>query len=203
MALLGGSANSSRADVLASYTTNGYINNGPQAIGQSFITTSTKLANHIVFNLFAYDASIYPVLSPYAIGTGYLFSQAYVGTPAGLSSSAPGFLGQAAASGNYYTFDSTLTLAPNTAYYFYEDTLIPGSTVLSGTTYTSSRVYSRSTATNYVTSTSDAVNFQVTGSPVTNAVPEIGGTALLLGLGLAGLLAAQRAFDRIEVRKLR
>ena len=49
----------------------------------------------------------------------------YLGTPANLSSSTTGFLGQATAAGGFYTFGPSLTLLPNTQYFFYENAFIP------------------------------------------------------------------------------
>ncbi len=58
-----------------------------------------------------------------ADGTLYLLSQEYVGTPAGLSSSVPGFIASAINPvGNKWTFNTSVALLPGTAYWFYNDT---------------------------------------------------------------------------------
>ena len=76
--------------------------------GQSFTTVTLSPESNIAFNFF----SNVPATTPYAVGTGFLLSMEYLGTPANLSSATPGFLGQATASGGFYTFNSSLTLFP-------------------------------------------------------------------------------------------
>jgi hypothetical protein len=100
----------------------------PGYSGQSFTTVTVTPESNIAFNFF----SDLPATTPYALGTGFLLSMEYLGTPADLSSATPGFLGQATASGGFYTFDPSLTLLPATQYFFYENALIPGSSIIGG-----------------------------------------------------------------------
>ena len=152
--------------------------------GESFITPSSSAFNNIVFTFLTTGGA------NFASGTGFLLSAEYLGTPAGLSSSTTGFLGQATASGNLYTFTSGITLNPNTTYYLYENISIPAGTIFGGGAGSPGRqfYYSATSAGNYGGSGGPA-NFRVTG----NAVPEPSTTALLLSAGLAGLFVVRRA----------
>ncbi len=152
--------------------------------------------------------------TPLAVGTGFLFSSAYTGTPAGLSSlssATPGFLGQAVTAGGFYIFDSNLTLAPGTQYFFYENAVInqggrsggpgvggptAGPVYLGGVAFFT---FPTSPNSNFVVDPSGfSANFRVTGSPVRASVPDGGASALLLGLGLGALLISRRALGRRE-----
>ncbi len=93
-----------------------------QAPGQQVTTPSGGPWDSIVFNF--YDNSGNPV----ALGTIFLLSQSYSGTASALSSSTTGFIASAVGGGlgGVYTFASSVTLQPNTAYYFYNSALSPG-----------------------------------------------------------------------------
>ena len=58
--------------------------------GQSFTTAPGSPTSSIAFNFFSFPGATTPV----AVGDGFLLSMQYLGTPAALSSSTPGFLGQ-------------------------------------------------------------------------------------------------------------
>jgi hypothetical protein len=60
--------------------------------------------------------------TPAAAGDVFLLTQQYLGTPAALSSSTPGFLAEGTASGGVYNFAPTVTLLGGTDYWFYTDT---------------------------------------------------------------------------------
>ncbi len=168
----------------------------PFYFGQSFTTTTATAENNIVFNWF----SDVPATTPYALGTGFLLSSAYTGTPAGLNSATPGFLGQADAAGGFYTFDSSLTLFPGTQYFFYGNALIPTGAKSGGNVYAGGTAFfSTSADVNFLTDPRGlSGNFRVTGSPVGASVPDGGASALLLGLGVGALLVIQRALGRRE-----
>lgn len=194
-ALLGASVSSARAaEIVASNTAGAFLLPFSTYTGQSFTTTTATAENNIRLN--------------------YFLDVDYAGTPAGLSSlssATPGFLGQAVAAGGFYTFDSSLTLAPGTQYFFYEDAVInqggrsggPGVLgVPGGIVYTGGVAFftfPASPNSNFVVDPNGfSANFRVTGSPAGASVPDSGASALLLGLGVAALLISQRALGRHE-----
>jgi len=154
-------------------------------VGQSFTTTNLVPVTNVSFNFF----SDIPATTPYAIGSGFLLSSAYAGTPAALGATTPGFLGQASAVGGFYNFGADVTLLPATQYFFYENALVPPST-LTGDVLVGGLGY---LTTNPATPFSPAnafFNFRVTGTPA--GVPEGGSTIVLLSLALLGLGALRR-----------
>jgi hypothetical protein len=170
------SLSSARANTIAENT--GGLSSGAQGFfGQSFTTVTISPESNIAFNFF----SDVPATTPYALGTGFLLSMQYTGTPAGLSSSTPGFLGQASAAGGFYTFNPSLILSPGTQYFFYENAFING--ISFGNGYAGGHAYSSGTGTDNFFSDQFSFNFRVTGSPV-NGVPDTGSTWTLLLLGL-------------------
>jgi hypothetical protein len=157
--------------------------------GESFITPAGTSFNNIVFTFL----TNHPTDDPFALGTGFLLSSQYLGTPAALSNATPGFLGQATASGNLYTFAPSLTLSPSTTYFFYENSAVPatnGSNSIWGGNADAGRqfYYTNSSASNF-SPQGAAANFRVTGS----AVPEPSTSALLLSVGLASLFVVCRS----------
>jgi VPDSG-CTERM motif len=153
--------------------------------GQSFTTVMIGPESNIAFNLF----SDVPATTPYALGTGFLLSMAYTGTPSSLSSSTPGFLGQANASGGFWTFNSSLTLLPNTQYFFYENAAL--GSISGNNAYAGGQFYfSFSDMGNFLFGGGNSINFRVTGSPA--GVPDGGSTLSLLGLASLGLVALRR-----------
>lgn len=169
------------ASTLAS-DTGGPATNNAGYFGQSFTVGGSGTFDDITFNY--YTGS----LAPYAIGTGYLFSTAYTGTPTGLSSSDPGYLGSVAASGGTYSFASSLDLSAGTEYYFYADTNIPTGSISGGNTITGGANYYTTSATSDFVLEGDSANFLVTGAAAT---PEPS-TFALLGTGLFGLAGLLR-----------
>jgi hypothetical protein len=166
---------------------------GP-ALGQSFTTVAGSPTSNVAFNFF----SDVPATTPLAAGDGFLLSMEYLGTPAGLNSSTPGFLGQTTASGGFYTFGPSLTLLPNTQYFFYENVLIAeisGGNIdyVGGSAYLA-LVTGRPGSGSYlpVGSPTLSLNFRVTGTPVAPSVPDNGSTAMLLGIGVVAIAFASR-----------
>jgi hypothetical protein len=150
--------------------------------GQSFTTVGTGSYDDITFNFFNGSAD-------YAIGTGYLLSQAYNGIPGGLSSSTLGFLGSATASGGVYDFNSALTLVAGQQYFFYEDTIIPTGSVTGDGVYAGGAGYSDFSSTNDFAGFGQSYDFLVTGQAAATPEPS---TFALLGTGLLGFFGATR-----------
>lgn len=119
----------------------------------------------------------------YAVGTGFLFSAPYTGTPNGLATSA--FLGSAPGSGLDYNFASSLDLTGGQTYYFYTDGVSPGFSsagVPTGTSFYYSNNFFHSFADS---NGNPAANFIVTGDPVASAIPEPS-SIFLVATGLLG-----------------
>jgi hypothetical protein len=175
-----------RADTIAENTAGPGFQGNIGCWGQSFTTVAGTPESNIAFNFF----SNVPATTPYALGTGFLLSMQYLGTPANLSSATPGFLGQATASGGFYTFDSSLALSPNTQYFFYENAVIPAFSITGGSIIAGGHLYLAGSANNDFFGASSSVNFRVTGSPA--GVPDTGSTLSLLGFASLGLVAVRR-----------
>ena len=150
--------------------------------GQSFTTVTIGPESNIAFNLF----SDVPATTPYAVGTGFLLSMAYTGTPSSLTSATPGFLGQATASGGFWTFNSSLTLLPNTQYFFYENA--PLGSISGNNFYAGGQYYYSFSGSDNFNPAGASINFRVTGLPV----PDAGSTLPLLGFALAGVAVLRR-----------
>ena len=104
--------------IVASNITSGASNAGSGLyLGTSFFTTSGSAFSNLIFNLYSDSSST----TSYAVGTGFLLNQAYVGSPGSLNSGAPGYIASAVASGNVYTFNVSVSLQGNTEYWFYEN----------------------------------------------------------------------------------
>lgn len=183
--LLLGTAFVVRAATVDEYT-GGTATGGTDFWGESFVTPAGNPFANIAFTFL----TNHPTDTPFASGTGFLLSTEYLGTPAGLSSSTTGFIGQATASGGFYTFSASIQLAPSTTYYFYENASIPSGTIWGGGAGSPGRqfYFSSAAGTNF-SGGGGPLNFRVTGNPV----PEPGTTALLLSVGLAGLFLVRRA----------
>ena len=85
--------------------------------GQSVTTPTGGPWNNLQFNFF--DTAFDPV----AVGDLYILTAEYLGTPAALSASTPGYVAKSTGiTGGSWTFNSTASLAPSTRYWFYADT---------------------------------------------------------------------------------
>ena len=183
------SLSAARASTIDQHTT-GPSTGGTGFYGQNFITPAGNPFDNIVFTFLTTGGA------NFATGTGFLLSSQYLGTPAALSNATPGFLGLAAASGNLYTFSPSLTLAPATTYWFYENASIASGTIFGGDVYAGHQFYfSSSSGSPFANQTPSALNFRVTG----NLVPEPS-TYALLSAGLASLFGVARIKSRGKIR---
>jgi hypothetical protein len=119
--LLGGMCSLAQGTIIFSVTGGTSTDPTPEPIGESFTTPGGGPWNNITFNFY----SDVPATTPLAAGDAFLLTQEYLGSPAGLSSSTPGFLAESiSVSGGIYIFASSLVLNPGTEYWLYEDTAI-------------------------------------------------------------------------------
>jgi hypothetical protein len=173
-------------DTIAQVTGGSGVVNHDTFAGQSFLVLGGGNYTDITFNFYT------PANDPYAIGKAYLFSSAYSGTPAALSSA--GFLASATASGDVYSFGSSVTLTAGNTYYLYEDTLIPEGTITGGP-QTADLFYETFGATSDFGPDQSTSNFTVTGSPLVGLIPTPEPSGLiLLGTGLIALAELKRRY---------
>ena len=163
-------------------TINQYLNGTASAtavFGQSFTTPSGGPWTSIAFNFY----SDVPPTTPNAAGNAWLLTQEYLGTPAGLSTTTPGFLAEAVIiSGGVHIFSPSVALSPGTEYWIYEDavTSITGSPTGGGPG--GQAYFANDTASNFSTVGGGQIaNFTPTGS-----VPEPS-SLLLFCAGLSGV----------------
>jgi hypothetical protein len=154
------------------------------AFGQSVTTPSGGPWNSISFGFYSFPG----ILG--ADGTLFLLSQSYSGSPSGLSSLTPGFLASTSSISNSgWQFAPSLTLQPNTQYFFYMNG-VTGSPLLTsvrvGFAYPGGEGFRASnTASPYGTLPNDPA-FNLQGVPV----PEPGTIGLLI-LGLSTLVGVR------------
>jgi hypothetical protein len=161
-------------------------------IGQSFSVLGSGSYTNIVFNFFT------PAGDSYALGTGYLFSNAYAGTPTGLSS-AVGYLGSAISSNNTYSFAPSVTLTAGNTYYFYEDSLVPQGSIAGGPASSDLYYAAYGPKELFGPGVSGTSNYLVTGSLLTESespVPEPSSLALLSSGTLAVLVGLRKRIRR-------
>lgn len=92
--------------------------------GQSTTTLAGGPWNEIQFNFYDNTAEPFatPVYAPVASGNLFILSSEYLGAPGDLSSATPGFVAQSTGiTTGVYQFDSAVTLAGATRYWFYTD----------------------------------------------------------------------------------
>ena len=157
-------------------------------VGQQATTPSGGPWHDLTFNFF----SDIPATTPSATGTLFLLSQQYLGPPSGLSSATSGFIAESTGiAGNAYVFDPSVTIQPNTSYWFYSPTQFPPDDPSFGNLVSGEQFYSSESAgSNFGAVASTSSNFRLSGDvvPFVTTVPEPASLALfgLGGLGLAG-----------------
>lgn len=152
--------------------------------GQSFTTPSGTGWNNITFNFYDIGAA------PFALGTGYLFANAYIGAPSGLASAAA-LAVSAPADGSTYNFAPGFRLAAATQYFFYQDTAMRllgnGSANVGG-----GAVFTSNGTEAFASAGPGNANFTVNGTAA--AVPEPAAWLLLIsGFSLIGVIQRRQA----------
>jgi hypothetical protein len=183
LATVGFAVTQARADTIFENTAGFVVLTDPAYHGVSFTTPSGASYNNITFNFF----SNAPATNPAAFGTLFMLSQVYTGTPIGLSSATTGFLAQSQSiSGGLYLFNPSVTVQPNTTYFFYANAagIISGGNI--SPAFTS---YFTPAGGFPFDETIGDHNFRLSGTQVN--IPEPA-TLLLLSAGLAGVGAAVR-----------
>lgn len=162
--------------------------------GQSFTTPVGIGWNNVSFNFYDLGAA------PFALGTGYLFTSAYAGTPAGLAA-AGALAASAPADGSTFTFAPGFRLAASTQYFFYQDTpmrlLGNGSADVGG-----SVVFTSNGTEAFASAGPGNTNFTVNGTAA--AVPEPAAWFLLIsGFSLIGVMQRRQAAGVVAMRRER
>lgn len=189
--ILGFGASGANAAIIASNLA-GSVGLTQFYVGQSFTTSSGNGWKDISLN-FYYPAGNTPV----SFGTGYIFSAAYAGSPAGLGSTHA--LGVANSAAGHWTFAPSIILQPLTKYYFYSDT--PANILLKlsfNSAYSGGEMFSSGSSTaTFVGGNQFDLNFTVTGTPV----PEpTAWTLLITGFALAGTRLRQHGASARALR---
>jgi uncharacterized protein (TIGR03437 family) len=148
--------------------------------GQSFTTPSSGPWFNVTFNFFSDQGQ-----TPVALGTAYLFISPYTGSPADLNGQAvtaqslrarpharpQGFV--AASTGvvnGAYVFPPSVVLQPNTTYYIYEDTVVPG--VMTGAVVDGANDFVASSPGSPFTPSAVSTNFRLGGTTVPPSPPQ-------------------------------
>ena len=171
---------------------NRVLSNSNAFVGQSFTVVGAGSFTNIGFNFFTNVTTP----TPYAVGTGFLLSSPFVGSPSALNNLIPGFLGQANASGGFYNFGPSLSLVAGTQYYLYENAPIPARSLILNDDGYSGSFYIATAVGNTFQNTGTTLDaaFRVTGDAV--STPDGGSTALMLALGMIGMLCGRRSLRR-------
>jgi hypothetical protein len=166
--------------------------------GQS-ITTSGDSLDNLAFTLLGAGGPAF------VAGDLILLSQEYLGDPTQLNSSTAGYLAQnTSVSGRALVFDSSVTLAASTQYFFYTTRKLQVAEwagtpdkYAGGTAYFSTVVPS-GTPSSFYRSNNEDLYFSLEGEVVDN-VPDNGTTFALFGLALLGLFGVHRKMQSAAV----
>jgi hypothetical protein len=185
-----------RAEItIANFLTN-TGNDGRQTPGQEVTTPGGLPWDNITFNFIDSLSTATPG-DPYAAGILYLLSAPYTGLPSALSTSTPGFIAEATASADIWTFGPGVTLQPNTSYFFYMSTHPPADTIANNTSGKTAgeTSYGAANGTGAFAVRNFTLDFELDGT----AVPEPS-TVLPVLAGLAVLATRLRRFSRTLTR---
>lgn len=170
---------SARADVLTSFLL-GNLASTVQFQGQSVTIPNPGQYSGISFHFF--DASNQPL----AVGTLYLFSSVYTGTPDDLAS-ASYLAASVIAAGNEYVFDPAVLLDGGKQYFFFADAAFSARGSITDHYSGGARYSTPDGTTGFDGPARGDLNFVLSGTPV----PEPAAAALLC-VGLAGAAALRR-----------
>jgi hypothetical protein len=183
------------AQVIVQYTAGPAV--GTDYWGQSFTTPGGGPWSNITFNFYSTAASgSNPASTPTAVGSAFLLTQEYLGTPAALSASTPGFVAESVSiSGGMYIFAPSVVLNSGTKYWVYENAsmFITGSNT-AGTSAQALYVAPNATS-NFINTGTELANYTVSGTPTVPGIPVPPSILLtIVALGCLGLYQASRRF---------
>lgn len=162
--------------------------------GQSFTTPTGGPWYDIGF------AFLTPGDAPYALGSLFLTTTPYTGTPAGLSSSMAGFVAESTTiSGGMWVFSSSVALQSSTTYYVYSTGNFPLHAIEGGSPISGGAgnyYYTSSSTTDFTSPGGFSANFEVSDAPE----PGTASVTLLGILALAGIVARRRLATRSLTR---
>jgi hypothetical protein len=184
--LLGFAATQADAAIIAQNTSGSFVISGSNvALGQSVTIPTGNSWNNISFNLVDIDNN------PYALGGLFLLTQSYTGLTASLSAATSGFLASTTTiAGGVWSFASDVTLAANTPYFLYMNTIFNENDMVrfSNDTYSGGTASQGGSSYGYHAVPSNDTLFTLSGTEIISSVPEAGALPLM-GLALAGFVA--------------
>ncbi len=189
LALFGALAVNAQAGPIVQYLNGTFSYAGFFTEGESVTTPGGGPWNSISFNFYSNS----PATTPAAEGTAFLLSMAYAGSPVALSNATPGFITSSTSNaGGIYTFDSAVTLQPDTEYWIFSNTAF----AVTGSITAGTSAQSQYTGDPFVNFPSQNTNFTLSGAVV--AAPEPS-TWTLAGAALCGLAFCARRTRRARV----
>jgi hypothetical protein len=185
--LAGGSFTYAFADIASSITSGNSPSNPGFYWGEAITTIVGGPWDALSFNFYSGSSPS----TPLAEGDVFLLSEPYLGTPAALSSSTPGFVAEGAASGEEYDFTANVTITGDTEYWIYTDTVLPS--LMGGAINPSyDFYYAPSDTVDFSNISGSGVDYSLMGTPATvTPVPEPGFLGVL-AIDMVGLLCAAR-----------
>jgi hypothetical protein len=174
------------ADVLVSNSSGTGGNLFSDYFGQSVTTPTGGPFDEVTFNFVGLTGA------PVAVGTLYVFSSIYSGTPDALSTAGALAVSTSITAGKY-NFAPTLSLNSGQKYFFYEDAPIDPGTINGGGPYAGGSYQVTPSATGrFEIPEGDSADFVLSGEPVgSTGVPEPF-TLSIFGTGVVGVAAIRR-----------